>query len=209
MRHWTLKGTIERVIQVSRIWEDRATVAKTKFHGKHLVIAAGFPAMCKLPFPIQRLIGQEITQSEELERQPSRIYPQGDELSCKCQFYRKYLLPCRHIFYWENRLGGVIRECHWEKWIYMFEQDISGFEIYEGISTTWIEEDIHQGIGAPARRKREVREILAATMEKYYEIEEAITDEGWPEEQAQEAINEWLQLLGTTTGPLRAMAVEE
>jgi hypothetical protein len=54
-----------------------------------------------------------------------------------------------------------------------------------------------------------VREILAATMEKYYEIEEAIADKGWPEEQAQEAINEWLKLLGTTTGPLRAMAVEE
>jgi hypothetical protein len=54
-----------------------------------------------------------------------------------------------------------------------------------------------------------VREILAATMQKYYEIEEAITDEGWPEEQAQEAIKEWLQLLGTSTGPLRAMALEE
>src|SRR5256885_9589059 len=46
-------------------------------------------------------------------------------------------------------------------------------------------------------------------MQKYYEIEEAIADEGWPEQQAQEAINEWLQLLGTTTGPLRAMAVRE
>ena len=79
---------------------------QNQVHGKHLVIAAGFPAMRKLPFPIQRLTGQEITQSEELERQPSRIYPQGDKLSCKCQFYRKYLLPCRHIFYWENRLGG-------------------------------------------------------------------------------------------------------
>jgi hypothetical protein len=54
-----------------------------------------------------------------------------------------------------------------------------------------------------------VREILAATMEKYYEIKEAITDEGWPKEQAQEAINKWLKLLRTTTGPLRAMAVEE
>jgi hypothetical protein len=29
-------------------------------------------------------------------------------------------------------------------------------------------------------------------MQKYYEIKEAITDEGWPEEQAQEAIKEWL-----------------
>jgi hypothetical protein len=44
MRHWSLKGAIERVIQISRIWENRAAVAKTKFHGKHLVIAAGFPA---------------------------------------------------------------------------------------------------------------------------------------------------------------------
>jgi hypothetical protein len=37
-----------------------------------------------------------------------------------------------------------------------------------------------------------VREILAATIQKYYELEEAIINEGWPEEQAQEAIKEWL-----------------
>jgi hypothetical protein len=37
-----------------------------------------------------------------------------------------------------------------------------------------------------------MREILAATMQKYYEIEETIAEEGWPEEQAQEAIQEWL-----------------
>jgi len=192
MRHWSLKGAIERVIQTGRIWENRATVAKTKFHGKHLVIAAGFPAMRQLPFPIQRLIGTEIVQAEELDRQSYPIHPQGDELSCKCKFYRKYLLPCRHIFYWENRIGGVLREYHWNKWIYMFEQGISGYEIYESISTEWIEEDIYQGIGAPARRKLQVREILAAIMQKYYEIEEAIAEEGWPEEQAQEAIQEWL-----------------
>jgi hypothetical protein len=29
-------------------------------------------------------------------------------------------------------------------------------------------------------------------MQKYYEIEEAIAEEGWPEDQAQEAIQEWL-----------------
>src|SRR5256885_11607549 len=46
-------------------------------------------------------------------------------------------------------------------------------------------------------------------MQKYYEIEEAIAQEGWPEEQAQEAIQEWLQLLGSSTGPLRAMALQE
>lgn len=46
-------------------------------------------------------------------------------------------------------------------------------------------------------------------MQKYYEIEEAIAEEGWPEEQAQEAIQEWLQLLGSSTGPLRAMALQE
>jgi hypothetical protein len=54
-----------------------------------------------------------------------------------------------------------------------------------------------------------MREILATTIKKYYEIKEAITDEGWPKEQAQETINEWLKLLGTSTGPLRAITVEE
>jgi hypothetical protein len=79
-------------------------------------------------------------------------------------------------------MGGVLREHHWNKWIYMFEQGISGYEIYESISTEWIEEDIHW---APARRKLQVREILAVIMQKYYEIEEAIAEEEWPEEQAQ------------------------
>ena len=39
--------------------------------------------MRQLPFPIQRLIGTEIVQAEELDRQSYPIHPQGDELSCE------------------------------------------------------------------------------------------------------------------------------
>ena len=209
MRHWTLKGAIERVIEISRIWEDRATVAKTKFHGKHLVIAAGFPAMRKLPFPIQRLIGQELRKSYELDGQPFPLPAIGDDGKCKCNFYSKYLLPCRHIFYWEEHYGGVLTDNHWARYLHMFEEEVSGMEIYETVTTEYIDEEIFQDIGGPARRKLEVREILNAMLVKYYGLERLIEEEDWPEQPAHEAINQWIAQLGHTTGELRKIGVQQ
>jgi len=57
-------------------------------------------------------------------------------------------------------------------------------EIYETVTTDYIDEEIFQDIGAPARRKLEVREILNAMLIKYYELERMIEEEGWPEQPA-------------------------
>jgi hypothetical protein len=40
---------------------------------------------------------------------------------------------------WGALSANIIKK----KWIYIFEQDISGFKIYKDISTIWIEEDIY------------------------------------------------------------------
>lgn len=209
MRQWSLTGVVERVINVSRKWANRAEVTATKFHGKHLAMTAHFPPLRQLPWPIQVLISQQVKQADDLEHQPHEIQPLGDKLSCKCLFYRKYLLPCKHIFWWEEHCGGFILPHHWDKWIFMFQNEVSGFEIYEDRSTEFIEEDIYQEIGAPARRKLEVKELLHATMQKYYDLERIIREEKWPDEQAQEVIQAWISLLSMSSGPVRQMGVEE
>ena len=69
-----------------------------------------------------------------------------------------------------------------ERWLHMFEQEVSGFEVYESIEEEFIGEEIYQTIGAPARRKLEVREIMNSMLHRYFDLEKAIKEEGWPEE---------------------------
>jgi hypothetical protein len=142
MKHWGLMGCIERVVQVTRRWVNRATLNKTKWEGKQLAMTASHPHMRKLPFPVQRLIGREARLAVGLEQKPWPIPPIGDDAKCKCKFYVSYLLPCRHIFWTENYFGGVLSDHHWERWLHMFEQEVSGFEIYESIGEEFISEEI-------------------------------------------------------------------
>jgi hypothetical protein len=209
MTHWALKGCIERLLQVSRRWVQRAEKNKILWSSKQLAMTAHYPGVAELPFPIQRLIGQELRKSHDLDSQPFPLPAIGDDGKCKCNFYLKYLLPCRHIFYWEEHYGGVLTDNHWARYLHMFEQEVSGMEIYEMVTTDYIDEEIFQDIGAPARRKLEVREILNAMLVKYYELERIIEEEDWAEQPAHEAINQWIAQLGHTTGELRKMGVEQ
>src|SRR6266516_7243826 len=78
MRQWSLTGVVERVINVSRKWANRADVTATKFHGKHLAMTAHFPPLRQLPWPIQVLISQQVKQADDLEQwsiSPTKFSP--------------------------------------------------------------------------------------------------------------------------------------
>src|SRR4051794_17749127 len=63
MAHWALKGCVERLVQVSRRWVQRAEKNKILWSSKQLAMTAHYPGVAQLPFPIQRLIGQELRKS--------------------------------------------------------------------------------------------------------------------------------------------------
>lgn len=51
------------------------------------------------------------------ELRPSNRVPmegeEQDRITCDCLFYRKWILPCRHLWQAERLWGNVLRE---EKW---------------------------------------------------------------------------------------------
>jgi hypothetical protein len=66
---------------------------------------------------------------------------------------------------------------------------------------------VDEEIGAPARRKLEIRKILDNIMMKYNELEEDTND--WDPNLRDMAIREWIRTLERITGPLRTGALED
>lgn len=83
----------------------------------------------QFPFPIQQLIVREACAVEgRIEK--GKEAPGLVSLYCHCLFFRRYLLPCRHIFH-EHMYGSkkLLTSNAWKQLQQMFEE--SGFEIYE------------------------------------------------------------------------------
>ncbi|KAK9490967.1 hypothetical protein V1508DRAFT_405927 [Lipomyces doorenjongii] len=92
---------------------------------------------------------------------PDRI--DEHNVHCDCLFFRKYYLPCRHIF---------LADCKYE----ILTEDVfgvifenSGFEVYEGADGSLDRGDIC----APTRRALTPKETLEMIRSRYYEIEKA------------------------------------
>ena len=79
--------------------------------------------------------------------------------------------------------------------------------MYEGMTTDYINKGIENDIGAPARRKLQVWEILDGLLARYYDLE--TETEAWPENARDEAIRKWVKDLDSITGSLRQVAVQQ
>ena len=83
----------------------------------------------KFPYPVQKLVVEEVLAVEKrLEK--GKEPPGLISLDCQCLFFRRYLLPCKHIFH--DHIYGTNKLLNSNAWIrfqQMFED--SGFEIYE------------------------------------------------------------------------------
>ena len=127
-----------------------------------------------------------------------------DENICTCSFYRRYQLPCRHI--WANHLlYSCLKKEDYKRWAYMWEE--SGYEIYETMESIYIERGINDEIGAPERHRLEVRETLESIKARYYGIEgqarELHPDVG------DQLIRWWLNKLTTVSGEVWKAGIEE
>jgi hypothetical protein len=79
--------------------------------------------------------------------------------------------------------------------------------MYEGMTADYINKGIENDIGAPARRKLQIREILDELLARYYDLE--TETETWPDNARDEAIRKWVKDLDSITGSLRQVAVEK
>jgi hypothetical protein len=72
--------------------------------------------------------------------------------------------------------------------------------VWKSTSKEYITRDIHVEVGAPARRKLEVREVLEQLRAAYYALEEGVTS--LEPEVADNIVNYWINGLTVATGKL-------
>ncbi|KAJ8098933.1 hypothetical protein POJ06DRAFT_292611 [Lipomyces tetrasporus] len=102
---------------------------------------------------------------------PDRI--DEDNVQCDCLFFRKYYLPCRHIFL-ADRTYEILTEDHWNDFVVMFAN--RGFDVAAPVCNSHGHEPSREGdrgdIGAPTRRALTLKKTLERLRSRYYELEE-------------------------------------
>jgi len=117
--------------------------------------------------------------SATVERLDERIHTHGIEESFRtkkpsillgcikseaCKFYRRYLLPCRHIFQCDTEVK-LLTVVQWEVYLMMFAE--CGMEVYEIARTVWVEE----GSG---RRNIERVNIVSRVRESFEQVQQQL-----------------------------------
>lgn len=208
MGKWSLRGIIEHVVEISTKWRLKASRMEQAFRTKMVTEFHDMPILQRFPYPVQELILKEyryIEKEAEEGEDDVELHELHDDVSCRCLFYRRWQLPCRHILKQEALFGGILTDEYWGNWIRKWEE--SGFELYEGMTVDYMNNAVDSEIGAPVRRKLEVREVLDGLLTAYYSFEENTTT--WPADLRDEAIRNWTKALDKLTGPLRQEGVEQ
>lgn len=125
----------------------------------------------KFPYPIQKLIVSET--AGVMTRIDKGKLPPGLAVSvCHCIFFRRYLLPCRHIFH-EHMYGTtkILTDIVWKKFQDMFEE--AGFEVYECSERVEVPLPVQtQGERDAEARRLEVNELMERVRNTYWRMEE-------------------------------------
>ena len=159
----------------------------------------------RFPHPVQILIQSELRRLNDEDEPEIHLHNLNNDVTCSCLFYRKWQLPCRHILLQHRTFGAVLTDEYYNQWHWKWED--SGFEMYEGMTTDYINKGIENDIEASARRKLQVQEILDGLLARYYDLE--TETETWPENARDEAIRKWIKDLDSITGSLRQVAVQQ
>ncbi|GES76067.1 hypothetical protein GLOIN_2v1776807 [Rhizophagus clarus] len=125
----------------------------------------------KFPFPVQQMLVNEFNAVQgRIEK--GKPTPGLISLNCNCLFFRRFLLPCRHIFH-EHVYGDIklLTVDIWEKFQKMFEE--AGFEIYMHRELVEIEEPKKtEAEKAAENRRLTINELMERTRDIYWRVEE-------------------------------------
>ena len=202
---FSLIGAASHVLRIGDQWENRARSEEANFRTTMTPECQECPYLRKFPYPVQMLIVDQwklAARSLADGDEPAGELP--DELICPvdCLFWRQYQLPCRHLWHY-NIVFDAFQEVNWTVWAEMFED--SGFEVYE--TSTRLDFDHHKEVERSDRHMLQMREVLDAIKDKYYEIAEYTAE--WTAEERNPQIKRWLDWLEKLTGPIRRRGVEE
>jgi hypothetical protein len=119
-------GACKVVYTADQSYFDRATRTKLDFRTKSISEAVNYPSLLGFPNPVQSLLLDEIRMFEK-RLEDGKPMPNHDIPECHCQFFRKYMLPCKHLFHRDIN-GDFLMDDHWTGFRNMFVE--SGFDVY-------------------------------------------------------------------------------
>ncbi|MBO0793899.1 MAG: hypothetical protein J2P36_23515 [Ktedonobacteraceae bacterium] len=202
---WSLKNSAAHILERAREFDTRAEKAAIEFRTRSSPACIEHPWLKRFPYPVQALIEQQIQQGKEL-------YDGDDEwdfhlihnTACACSFYRKYSLPCAHI--WCQHLTlNTLRDADFLQWSTGWED--SGFEIYHDRVCEYYAKGGDDEDAQDQRPRLEMREVLELIKSKHFELEEEASK--MDVQQREQFINWWLRKLHTSTSGLFKACLEE
>ncbi|KAI2462702.1 hypothetical protein F4781DRAFT_438298 [Annulohypoxylon bovei var. microspora] len=98
---------------------------------------------------------------------------------CPCHWYRKWQLPCKHIFLHQLSYATITKD-HFRQLVHMWQED--GFEIYEQIQQPFKRETAERIIGMPGPVKVNFAEMINSFWRKIYATHDALQERATPEE---------------------------
>jgi hypothetical protein len=125
----SLAGCIETIDAVASEYEARALRKEDDFYGRQLSEAQRYPRLATFPLPLQKRTRTELRIARAFKKDGASSRREFDNpAECECSFYRKYLIPCRHIWY-RHITHHTISDEQWDTWQQQFKEN--GMEVYE------------------------------------------------------------------------------
>ena len=154
-------GAYKVVHEANKGYFNRATRTELEFRTKKTSETTAYPFLVGFPHPIQLLLVDEI-RAFQRRVEEGKPMPDHEAPECNCQFFRKYMLPCRHLFH-RNLAGDFLTDEHWDIFQSMFEE--MGLDVY--VSRVQVQEEVQED---PLQRQAEVRRFeFYAVMEQVRE----------------------------------------
>jgi hypothetical protein len=217
VKQFSLKGIIRHVEVYAKEYDTRAETRRHQFWTRHNPLWKDFEALKEFPYPVQNLLAKEIRLAKDLcvENDEQLLVSSAPEADSQgnakppicgkpCWFFEKWQLPCSHIWR-QHMLFRVLTSEAVSHYSFVWKE--GGFEHYETTGTKWVERDIREAIGAPVRKRIDVREVLDGLIQQYFCLEEEIRE--FPPLEAERVVNWWIQELSKRAGSMEGTGLEQ
>jgi hypothetical protein len=145
---------------------------------KQIAEVATYPALRAYAYPFQLLIAKEIEEGFKLCTMAAELMPIEKHMPwCSCTFFRKYLLPCAHMFQLDLTAGGWFDDAIWQSF---GESSLeSGYDVYVRRELERVEEAPEDRVERIAgnRLHLEVEASLNQAVNAYWRIREGENQE--------------------------------
>ena len=200
MQNFTLKGTIEHIFDVMGRYDKRRRETERMFRASVHPMAAEHEWLRPLPWPIQKLIANEINAAEDGPYEDEWDKLESDT-RCSCRFWRSYNVLCRHI--WSQHLAvNHLTKDYFDRLGHMF--DDCGYELYEARISERLEGEEEEELDT-ADMRLEVRDVLSNLQARFYELEEQAQDADTDFKLA--VLEQWLGMIQRAGGESTRQAV--